>query len=320
MIRLLLSILFFLPGIYGCPSLPSSSSWRVSWDISAGTVYFENVNDSAGYFRCSGVTVTTARISFRSLNGGTTTTTVPKPAILGVSSVYPFTVSGNSVYSSTSGLLQGFKCDNTTNIRSWISNISSTYACVGLTGATSGDAAICPLYYSNNCNTCVQYNPSCYPCDCGCTSCFGPGPGMCCDIACSSCFGIGNDTCLACNPGYYLQPAPVVTTCKPTCPDGFYGNATDHKCYGNEKIEFQKILTSKIIACSATCATCTTFGNDKCTSCKDGLYLLVSSCVNICPPGMFADPLTSKCVGKVTFKFIYFLNFYFYSFRLPFDM
>ena len=273
MIWLSFWILLLTSRIYGCPlTWPalSPTTWRVSWNVTSQKLYFENVDEASGYYMCENVNTALYPITLNFLSDGLTAKTIPDPAVLGITSTAisggPFTVSGDTI-SGNKGVLQGFRCDSTNNIRSWTTTVSDAYACFGLNNHGVDAKDLCPLWGLWHCNTCVDYNPSCYPCDCGCTSCFGPGPGMCCDAACSSCFGLTNAACLACNPGYYLQPSSTI------CAE-----------------------------CDPACATCTGPGNNVCSSCKDEYYLQPSpnetTCLSTCPDGYYPNPARNKCDGN----------------------
>ena len=259
-------ILLLTSRIYGCPPMPAlenPTTWRISWNVTSQALYFENVNVNSGYYMCENVNTALYLISLNFVSDGLTAKTIPDPAVLGVTSTAisggPFTVSGDTI-SGNAGVLQGFRCDSTNNIRSWTTTVSDAYACFGLNNHGVDAKDLCPLWMPGHCTTCFTY--TCYPCDCGCTSCFGPGPGMCCDAACSSCFGLTNAACLACNPGYYLQPSSTI------CAE-----------------------------CDPACATCTGPENNACTGCNVGTYLdsTTNTCGVGCPTGTAANTATLTC-------------------------
>ena len=51
-----------------------------------------------------------------------------------------------------------------------------------------------------------------------------------CDESCLTCTGPAFSDCPSCSSGYYLQPSS--TSCKNTCPDGYYKNSTFNTCPG----------------------------------------------------------------------------------------
>ena len=104
-----------------------------------------------------------------------------------------------------------------------------------------------------------------------CTSCQG---------WCSVCIGPTNINCTACNPGYYLLPAPS-TTCSNYCPSGSWKDDANHVCVG----------------CYTSCSQCTGSLDTQCSACKSGYFLQpsVASCVNTCPTGYFGNSASNTC-------------------------
>ena len=51
---------------------------------------------------------------------------------------------------------------------------------------------------------------------------------MNCDSTCKTCSGPQENECITCDPGVYFHSNSCVTA----CPDGYYPNETDIKCYG----------------------------------------------------------------------------------------
>ena len=103
-----------------------------------------------------------------------------------------------------------------------------------------------------------------------------------CHTACSVCTGSSNTQCSACKPGYFLQPAPDVTTCLSTCPVGYWKDDTNNKC----------------MPCNVACAVCTGSASTQCSACKTGFFLQPSGteCLNSCPsPGYWQDTTNHIC-------------------------
>lgn len=75
------------------------------------------------------------------------------------------------------------------------------------------------------------------------------------------------------------------TTCLTQCPDGFYGNSSEHVC----------------ASCNASlCQNCIGPLEDDCTSCASPkfLYLNINNkkqCLEACPVGMYGEPTTREC-------------------------
>ena len=105
-----------------------------------------------------------------------------------------------------------------------------------------------------------------------------------CDSSCLVCTGSLNSECSACNPGYFLQPAPSTTTCLNSCPaTGYWKDATNHIC----------------VPCDAACSICTGSNNDQCSECNVGYFLQPSpattTCLDSCPVGYWGDPTSNTC-------------------------
>ena len=47
--------------------------------------------------------------------------------------------------------------------------------------------------------------------------------------------------------------------------------------------------------CSTICATCSSSGTNSCLTCKSGLYLYGTTCVDFCPQGKYANVQTGAC-------------------------
>lgn len=175
-------------------------------------------------------------------------------------------------------------------------------------------------------------NNLCVACNSACSTCFGPEANQCyscnsnyflqssesttcltscdsspntwtdsvnrrcqpCDVSCMTCNGSGKTKCLSCNTNYLLQPNSI--TCEPTCPIGYWKDATIRTCN----------------PCIPPCLTCT--NREACLTCQAGYQVDFSSkqCVESCPGGYYPDngcqpchlacstcfgPTTSKCLS-----------------------
>jgi proprotein convertase subtilisin/kexin type 5 len=71
------------------------------------------------------------------------------------------------------------------------------------------------------------------------------------------------------------------STCDPICPDGKYGDTDSGYC----------------LECNPACATCSSFDNKSCQSCRNGFFLQMVStgtnhiCVETCLSGTYANIL-----------------------------
>jgi proprotein convertase subtilisin/kexin type 5 len=91
---------------------------------------------------------------------------------------------------------------------------------------------------------------------------------------------------------------PVTNRCVTTCPQPYFGQASDSKCvlicqygfYANKTI-------SKCVVCPSTCTTCQ--GELLCTTCITDYWLYNGTCVPVCPTvsGVYyyADPVSRSC-------------------------
>ncbi|CAN9506834.1 unnamed protein product [Ophioblennius macclurei] len=109
-----------------------------------------------------------------------------------------------------------------------------------------------------------EYNGPCHS-ECGDQGCDGPDA----------------DHCLNC-VHFSFGSLKSGRTCVSHCPGGHYEDAASHRCK----------------RCYKGCEKCLGRSAGECVSCRGGFYLnaLNSSCVNICPPGYFAEENQRQCL------------------------
>ena len=150
-------------------------------------------------------------------------------------------------------------------------------------------AVVIPSDLTMNCSS---YNSSCYPCDCDCSSCFGPGSGTCRSCKAGVLNNVYNSlyyTCGFCYVGFYEQPTysnPNNKQCFNYCPNGYFPNKTTLKCD----------------ACDPSCTRCSGPGNlNVCITCAVGYYYYLypskddGSCLRNCPSDTAVFPGSSTC-------------------------
>ncbi|KAG7499791.1 proprotein convertase subtilisin/kexin type 5-like [Solea senegalensis] len=97
------------------------------------------------------------------------------------------------------------------------------------------------------------------------------GSGMCekCDPSCGECVGGRDDSCLSCAVGLvYMRKEG---RCLPSCPQGFYHDATHKSCE----------------PCHASCRTCSGKDSQSCDSCYTGYLLSEGTCESMCDIGQY---------------------------------
>ena len=153
-------------------------------------------------------------------------------------------------------------------------------ACSACTGSSNTECSTCnPGYFLQPppaTTTCINSCPPGYGGDSTTRTCVQ------CHTYCSICTGSLSTQCSACKPGYFLQPAPAVTTCSSTCPARYWGNTVTRTC----------------MACNDACAVCLDETNSQCTACNSGYFLQPSStiCLNSCPTtGYWQDTTNHRC-------------------------
>jgi proprotein convertase subtilisin/kexin type 5 len=96
--------------------------------------------------------------------------------------------------------------------------------------------------------------------------------------------GASNGDCVMCYSGTWLlkdENSDVSKGyCITPCPDGYYGHSSGY-CAN----------------CDITCKTCYNLGENMCTSCNAGRYLLQGYCLEVCPDGYYHDDVNHKCVA-----------------------
>lgn len=111
-----------------------------------------------------------------------------------------------------------------------------------------------------------------------------------CINPCKTC-SVSASNCTSCLIGFqfYSSGSTVIGTCVFDCPIGYYSKV---------------ILSSsssqpnpKCLACSPSCLACS-IENTTCTKCKDGYFLHLSTCLNICPVGFYADASLTQFNGS----------------------
>ena len=170
----------------------------------------------------------------------------------------------------------------------------------------------CPLYTYQN-----QTNRTCLLCDSSCLSCSGPSnfecitciiptmvistpPSQCqcsngsyfndtlnicalCDNSCVTCSGYGSLSCSKCKSNSFLQSNLPPSSCDTTCKSGSYLNTMNNTCP----------------PCDVSCLNCSQNGENYCTACFDGTFLLnfpgPSSCKSSCSAGFYPDNSTKTC-------------------------
>ena len=115
----------------------------------------------------------------------------------------------------------GYFPDTTNNACSQCHTICSQ--CTG-SGNTQCQACKSGYFLQVGSTLCLDYCPSPYIADSINNIC------QQCDAACSQCTGPSSTECSACSSGYFLQPSS--TSCKNTCPEGYYRNSTLNTCSG----------------------------------------------------------------------------------------
>ncbi|XP_059215228.1 proprotein convertase subtilisin/kexin type 6 isoform X2 [Centropristis striata] len=106
----------------------------------------------------------------------------------------------------------------------------------------------------------------------------GPCHSECGDQGCD---GPDTDHCLNC-VHFSTGRSKSGRTCVSHCPRGHYGDKVSRRCR----------------RCYKGCEGCVGQSANDCLSCQRGLYLdtLNSTCINICPPGYFADENQRQCL------------------------
>ncbi|KAL4465048.1 hypothetical protein ABPG72_012231 [Tetrahymena utriculariae] len=125
----------------------------------------------------------------------------------------------------------------------------------------------CGLSCASGFWTDTTYN-QCKPCFSNCATCNPPGT---------------QNSCLTCNPNFYLT---VQSSCDAKCPDRFYPDTVNLICK----------------PCHSTCLQCTNSGNQNCTKCDTGRYLLLITaseglCYINCPDSYYNDGVSNSCLS-----------------------
>lgn len=304
-----------------CPSFSGTYDWQISHDFGTNETFFENTVTRVNYFSVLNTDIP-LNISL-AFDGPGTLTLYPSPSALGFVASDEITINGNQISyngTSTKSLIGYGLFNSSVNYRI---NFGTATACAGLYNWFRW-TEVCPKKNTfntddiNRNSSCLNYTPTCYPCDCSCSSCSGPGVGQCtackagyymtqitenrsdtdsetglmktitydyllcpaCHSSCATCNDSTSTSCFSCNNGFYLQPNS--TTCLSTCPMGYYRNFTQNICS----------------PCDIACKSCTGPTSSECVACQIGYYQQPSSsttCLSTCPSTHWADIFDNIC-------------------------
>ena len=280
-----------------------NSIMKLSFDISGGIFYVEGIGYNSGYYQFSGLDFSTFTISVHFEIGsktGNVTMSLP-PHIFGFINGNSYFVNGNQITYPSSTELWAVGNVLVNKIGSFSLNITchDGRTCFGIKESSgSPNHDMCPFKnYIATGSTCQAYTSGCYPCDCSCSHCYGPGPALCCDKACSSCFGPNNTACTSCNSGYYLQSSIYTCPkCDASCVTCY--NSGNTSCYSCNPGYFSSSVNT-CTKCDPACATCTGASNTACITCNSGYFLQPLSnsatCFTTCPFGYTMDNSTRIC-------------------------
>ena len=295
-----------------CPAIDTtiSSTWRISLNNAANTIYFEKIGDSTGYLTANFMATPYYRIHFLA---AASVTVSPSPSQLGfqTTSEYNVTMDKISATLNQEVVALGNYCGS---FCTWNVTFDGSQTYAGF-GSSSDYFEISPYDgYITPGSTCTTY--TCYPCDCNCLTCAGPTAEMCtscpsgkyltsyracetvcpqgfypnstdnkcypCNPACFACTGPSTKECQSCQYDYYLQPNSTI--CSQTCPEG-YGFFILNQC----------------APCRSICGTCTSaglYGDYSCTTCAENRLFLQpphNDCVYTCYSGYYADISSQTC-------------------------
>ncbi|XP_054613481.1 proprotein convertase subtilisin/kexin type 5 isoform X1 [Dunckerocampus dactyliophorus] len=148
------------------------------------------------------------------------------------------------------------------------------------------DCDLCDGPNDNDCDACVDpgailYNGACVPA-CPSHTFMDAATGECkdCDASCFTCVGPLADSCSSCKEGRRLEEGQG--RCVPSADE-----CSPHQ-YPDKRGECHP--------CHKYCHGCSGPGKSHCLSCKQRHLLLNGTCVDQCPPGLYADDLRHKCV------------------------
>ncbi|XP_072167350.1 proprotein convertase subtilisin/kexin type 5-like [Diadema setosum] len=160
-------------------------------------------------------------------------------------------------------------------------------------------------YLDSLLSECLECHPTCVTCVAGspadCTSCQdgmhldGQSQGLCLfecaegkymddngqcqncwdENNCTACIGPNVSDCLACRLGTYKLESGE---CVADCPEGTYHYLLEDSLEGNE-----------CRACHSSCVTCNSGEANGCTSCPEGMAMLVGQCLWECEDGYYTD-------------------------------
>lgn len=165
-------------------------------------------------------------------------------------------------------------------------------------------------------------NGKCTQCHASCAACTGPLPTNC--VTCKAGLISFQLMCLEkCPDGYYLASSTCKATpicppmtffdsvqcspCHPNCSECFGASSTDCKsCLGDFFYKGSSCVEHRVNCteghyltanntcynCTETCSTCTSLTD--CQSCKDGTFMLDSSCLKECPTSTYQD--SNQCL------------------------
>ena len=218
-----------------CPTAnASTTTWKLSFDVSAGLYYLELIGDSSGYYQYTGFNFSEFGL-LSQLSNGTTVEWLPSIEDTGFSCTSGCTVNGNQISYSGRDNTKVYGSEiSTLSVLSFIFTTQDLDVCFGigkLTAINNYETCLSSGVMASG-YTCETYSN--YPCDISCTTgCSNPTSTGCCNAICATCFGSTYTQCYTCSSGYYLQPSPSNTTCLSTCPTYYYPNTTTSVCTGN---------------------------------------------------------------------------------------